>query len=191
MGSGGERGVQVGGVVQVGVFGGCLLSWGSSAGGGRGIGFRWGVVEVGVRFRWGRGVQFRGCSGGLGCSGAGVQVGVAQVAGAQLGGGGSSVGCSGGGRVWVQVGRGVSVGGGGGIQWGRGAEGQTLGGRELNGIFLQFELRFRNGLGPTLALQSFRIFHLINAEILAKNCTTRETKIKRKQSNLIMLQKPL
>ena len=39
---------------------------------------------------------------------------------------------------------------------------------ELNGIFLQFEFRFRNGLGRTLALQNFRITHLIKAEFLAK-----------------------
>ena len=77
-------------------------------------------------------------------------------------------------------------------EWSKGAHvrgiegeqrGQTLGGgRELNGIFLQFELRLRNGLGRTLVLQSFRITHLTNAEILAEFCTTRETKIKWKKS---------
>ena len=46
------------------------------------------------------------------------------------------------------------------------------GGRELNGFFLQIEFRFTNGLGRTLALQNFRITHLIHAEILAKVCTT-------------------
>ena len=59
-----------------------------------------------------------------------------------------------------------------------GLKGTTLGGGggELNGIFLQFEFMFWNGLGRTLALQSFCITHLINAEILAKFCTTRKTK---------------
>ena len=59
-----------------------------------------------------------------------------------------------------------------------GVEGEQRwgGGGELNGIFLQFEFMFWNGLGRTLALQSFCITHLINAEILAKFCTTRKTK---------------
>ena len=65
-----------------------------------------------------------------------------------------------------------------GVLWGgrgeniRGIEDNQMGkqyGGKLNGIFLQFEFRFRNGLGRTLALQSFRITHLINAEILARN----------------------
>ena len=88
-------------------------------------------------------------------------------------------GCSGGGGRWVQLG-GCSGGGGGLVQvgqgvsrwgrfeWGEGSKGQTLGGLngskranvmggELNGIFLQIEFRFKNGLGRTIALQSFRI----------------------------------
>ena len=60
---------------------------------------------------------------------------------------------------------------------GRGAKGQTLGG-EPSGIFLQFEFRFRNRLGRTLALQSFSISHLIYAEVLAQFCTACKTKIK-------------
>ena len=36
------------------------------------------------------------------------------------------------------------------------------------------QLRFRNGAGRTLALQIFRISHLINAETL--KCARRETK---------------
>ena len=51
--------------------------------------------------------------------------------------------------------------------WGEGAEGQ------LKRIFLQIEFKVRNGLGRTLALQSFRITHLIYAEFLAKVCKTR------------------
>ena len=42
-------------------------------------------------------------------------------------------------------------------------------GGKVNGIFLQIELRFRNRAGPTLAMQSFHITHLINAEILAQS----------------------
>ena len=52
---------------------------------------------------------------------------------------------------------------------------------ELNEIFLEIEFRFRNGLSRTIALQSYRITYLINAEILAKFCTMRETKIKWKK----------
>ena len=77
-------------------------------------------------------------------------------------------------------------GAGEGVEWGEGNKGANVrefegeqkgkryGGRELNGIFLQIEFRYRNGLGSTIALQNFRITHLINAEILAKLCTTRE-----------------
>ena len=81
----------------------------------------------------------------------------------------------------------------GGLSEGRGAKGQTLGGLkgskrakvggggELNGMFLQIEFRLRNGLGRTTDMQSFRITHLINAEILANISTTRETKKKWKK----------
>ena len=81
------------------------------------------------------------------------------------------------------------------------AKGQTLGGLkgskganvrgkhwlrgELNGIFLQFELRFRNGLGSTLALQSSRITHLINAKILAIFCTRNKNQVEKKHFNVI------
>ena len=44
---------------------------------------------------------------------------------------------------------------------------QTLGGglkRSNNGIFLQFEFRFRNKLGRILDLQNFRITHLLNGK---------------------------
>ena len=44
---------------------------------------------------------------------------------------------------------------------------------EFNGILLQFEFGFRNGVSRTLALQSFRITHVINTEICAKLFTTR------------------
>ena len=94
------------------------------------------------------GIQVGGCSGG-GCSRVG---GVVGSCGVSCSGGGG--GCSGGG------------GGGGRFQWGRRAKG-------LNRIFLQLEFRFRNGLGRLLASQSFNITHLINAELLAKFCTTR------------------
>ena len=72
----------------------------------------------------------------------------------------------------------------------RGAKGQTLGGlkgikgtnigggraqRKLFAISLKVLKWIRPG--HTLALQSFRIIHLINAEILAKFCTMHETKI--------------
>ena len=67
-----------------------------------------------------------------------------------------------------------------------GSKGRTLGG-ELKGTFLQFEFRFRNGLDRTLALQSFRITHLIDAEVFAKFCTTRETKIKWKKVHFIVI----
>ena len=74
-----------------------------------------------------------------------------------------------------------------GVQWGfsggRGAKGQTLGGLKgskgasiggggdgggglINGIFLQFEFRFRNELSRTLALQNFRIL----AKFLQNSC---------------------
>ena len=43
----------------------------------------------------------------------------------------------------------------------------------MNGIFLQFELRFRIGVGRTLALQNFHVTHLIHADFFAKFCTTR------------------
>ena len=101
-------------------------------------------------------------------------------------------GSGGGGFRW---GRGC-LGAGEGVEWGEGSKGANVrvfegeqkgkryGGRELNGIFLQIEFRFRNGLGSTIALQSFRITHLINAEILPKLCTTRE-KIKWKKSYLM------
>ena len=95
---------------------------------------------------------------------------------------------------------GVQAGGSveGGFSGGNRAKGQTLGGLkeqtlvgggggELNGIFLQFEFRFRNGLCRTLALQSFRITHLINAEIFAKNGKTRKTKIKWTKINFNMI----
>ena len=68
---------------------------------------------------------------------------------------------------------------GGRLGVGSGAKGQSLGG-ELNRIFLQIEFRFRNGLGRTLALQSFRITHLINAEILAKVTTRNKNKVAKK-----------
>ena len=58
---------------------------------------------------------------------------------------------------------------------GLGAGGGLVQGRE-GGLGLVVQLRFRNGLGRTLALQSFRITHLTNAEILAKFCTTRSKK---------------
>ena len=129
------------------------LGWGSGGGGGGGRGLRCGV------FRWG-------------CSGGGVFRGVQVREGAGFRW-----------RGWLFR--------GGGVQWGRGAKGQTLGGLkgsngqtlggELNGIFLQFEFSFRNALSRTVALQSFSINHLINAEILAKFCTTRETKTKWKK----------
>ena len=72
---------------------------------------------------------------------------------------GSVEGCSGGvgsgGETDVQV-RGCSGGGmcSQGVQWGGGGSGSGGGGN---------------------ALQSFRITYLINAEFLAKFCTTRET----------------
>ena len=47
---------------------------------------------------------------------------------------------------------------------------------------MQIEFRLKNGLCRTIALQSFRITHLKNAENLAKFCTTRETKIKWKKN---------
>ena len=83
------------------------------------------------------------------------------------GGGGSGGGCSGGGGggLFVQVGGGCL--GGGGFRWGGGRNGD----RVLKWI----------RPGRTLALQSFRITHLINAEIFAKFCRTRETKLKWKQ----------
>ena len=73
-------------------------------------------------------------------------------------------GCSGGGvQVGGSVGGGVERNKGENIRGIEGSKGQILGGG-LNGIFLQFEFRFRNGLGATLALQSFCITHLIKAE---------------------------
>ena len=97
-------------------------------------------------------VRWGGCSGsgGGGFSGGGVQVG----------------GFSGEGSKGTNV-RGIE-----GSKWGKLGRGEV----ELNGIFLQFEFRFWHGLGRTLALQSFRITHLINAEFLAKFCTAGETK---------------
>ena len=80
----------------------------------------------------------------------------------------------------MRCGRGVvgtvfQVGGSKGAIFGGG------GGGELNRIFLQIEFRFRNGLGRALSSQNFRITHLINAEILAKVCTTRnENKLEKK-----------
>ena len=96
------------------------------------------------------------------------------------GGGGGSGGGGGGFRWWggggVQVGGCsdagfsggcIQVGGGGGFSGGggrskganvKGIKGEQRGKREF---------RFRNELGRTLALQSFRITQLINAEILA------------------------
>ena len=76
-----------------------------------------------------------------------------------------------------------------GFRLGRGRERSkwaiVRGGGELNKIFLQIEFRFRNGLGLTLALQSFRITHLINAEILAKICMTRNKNKVEKKSILM------
>ena len=43
----------------------------------------------------------------------------------------------------------------------KGSKGANFEGGELNVFFLQFEIRFRNGLGRTLALKSFRITHLL------------------------------
>ena len=48
---------------------------------------------------------------------------------------------------------------------------------EVQGIFLQFKFRFRNGEGRTIALQSLRITQLIIAKFL-QNFARRKTKIK-------------
>ena len=92
------------------------------------------------------------------------------MGGGVFGGGGGSVWCGG------RVAKGQAVGGL------KGCKGANSRGGSSTEFFLQFEFRFRNGLGRILALQSFRITHLINAEVLAKFCTTRETKIKWKKT---------
>ena len=102
-----------------------------------------------------------------------------QVVGGYVGsgGGGGGIVCSGGG----------CSGGGGGFSGGgeqrgkrlgdlMGAKGQTLGGGGVSSTesFCNLSLVLkRMRPGRKLALQSFRITHLINAEILAKFCTTR------------------
>ena len=107
--------------------------------------------------------------------GEGLGSGVQVERGVQVGGGGC---CSGGGvhegeGWWVHVGGVVQVGAGG-VSVGEESKGANVrGGVELNRIFLQLEFRFRNRLGRLLASQSFNITHLINAELLAKFCTTR------------------
>ena len=153
--------------------GGCFGGF-SGGGGVSGGSVRGGCFQVGEGdgFRWGMGSG----GGGVVCS-----WGVSRCGGcAQVGGGVVFRGAQWGGFRW-----GCSVGGawlmGGGLKGSKGANVRG-GGGELNGIFLQFELRFRNRLGRTLAVQSFRITHLINAEILAKFCMTRETKNKVKKN---------
>ena len=106
-----------------------------------------------------------------------------------------------GGEVWlVHMGGELFRWGGGGLSWKRGLRGEGVdwgrglmgggvlsvgGGGEINGIYLQIEFRFRNGLGRTVALQSFGITCLINAEIFANFSTTREATIKWKKSILM------
>ena len=148
----------------------------------------------------------------VGGGGGEVQVGKGGSAGGGGGGGVGTVGDGGwvqvedglgsGGEVWlVHMGGGSCSGGGGGLSWKRGLRGRGVlsggrglmgggvlsvgGGGEINGIFLQIEFRFRNGLGRTVALQSFGITCLINAEIFANFSTTRETTIKWKKSILM------
>ena len=123
-------------VVVVTVGGDQVVGGGGCSGWGREV-FR-GVQWLGVGFGWGRGrVQV----------GEGVfRWGVVQVGGIQVG---------------VQGGAAVQWGGGG-VQWGEGSEGANVRGTEgeqrgkrwaeHNGIFLQFEFRYRKGLGRTLAL---------------------------------------
>ena len=80
------------------------------------------------------------------------------------------------------------VGGGGGGERSKRAIVRGGGGGDLNIIFffLHLEFRFRNGLGRTLALQSFRISHLINAEILPKAYTMRnKNKVEKNPFNVI------
>ena len=90
---------------------------------------------------------------GVGLGGSGFRWGVGSGGGwVQVGGMWVQMG-----GMCVQVGGAVGSGGGGCSGGGRGAKWQTL--RALK------------------ALQSFRITHLTNAEILIKFCTTRETKI--------------
>ena len=112
--------------------------------------------------------------------GEGLGSGVQVEGGIQVGGGCSGGGCSRGGGVVGSCGVSCSgggggcSGGGGGFSAGGEQRGKRWGGGgELNRIFLQLEFRFRNGLGRLLASQSFNITHLINAELLAKFCTTR------------------
>ena len=83
-----------------------------------------------------------------------------------------------------QLGECLKLSGGGAASSGVGGKGQSWDGSlqgskganfmgEVNGILLQFEFRFRNGKCRKLALQSFRITHVINAEICAKFVRTR------------------
>ena len=164
-------------------------------------------------FRWDRKVVSvgEGWWVHVGGGGGGVQLGLWGVfrgvqwgwGGGFSGGGTSGFRCGGGGRVVSGVGVGCSVvgggcsGGGGGVSvWCgvRVAKGQTLGAlkgskganvsEELNGIFLQFEFRFRNGLGLHSLCKISAKTRLIIVEILANFCTTRETKIKWKKIHL-------
>ena len=109
---------------------------------------------------------------------ANVRGGGQTLKGGRKGVGGKRYG--GGGKRYGESLTGAKVGGWGGVSgWGEGSKGATVrewGGGELNGICVQIEFRFRNGLGRVLALRSFRITHLIKAEILAKVCTTRKKK---------------
>ena len=73
---------------------------------------------------------------------------------------------------------GVQAGGSveGGFSGGNGAKGQTLGG-----------LKEQTLVGGGGGGESFRITHLINAEIFAKNGKTRKTKIKWTKINFNMI----
>ena len=151
------EGFSGGGGIRRGRGGGFM--WGRSGGfmlGGVLRGFSGGWIQVG---------EGMGSGGGWGCSGGGaVQVGGGLFSGGVCSGGGGGGfrwggGVSDGGRVfsWVEAegSKGASV---------RVIEGEQKckrwGGGEsftVHGKFLQFEFRFRNGLGRTLVLQSFRI----------------------------------
>ena len=127
----------------------------------------------GRAFSWGGGGS-GGCLGGSVGGGGWFQVGKGVDSDVKDVGVDSHVGV----QVVVQVGvfrffsgRGEQMGKhsiirGGGVKGSKGTNFRW--GGELNGTFLLFEFRFRNGLGRTLALQSLRLSHLINAEIPAR-----------------------
>ena len=77
------------------------------------------------------------------------------------------------------VGSGGVGSGGGGFRWGWVNSGGGGVDKSSTESFCSLSLGFKwIRPGRTLALQSFRVTQLISAEILAKFCTTQETKIK-------------